>query len=275
MFMKFRVFIVVAVTALLHQQCSHAQAFYGSVIKLDAGTYNLVKEEVNDLQLQLHDATGQNFTIDIKDTSTANGIQIRKLDLSSAAKNDQRIDTANDDAVLIKSDGQHYLTISAYTKQGLVNGIYTYLDTLGFKWYHPGDAWAYIPHLKDVRIKCNHVFIPDFALRTFFGTWGTPRNGEVDKKGIVNKAWGTWYTRNRMGGGYSLAGHSWNEFLWANISEFNRHPEYMAEVNGERVKPNTAQKFCISNKGLQDIFVQGLCCETEKKYEAPTGAQLI
>src|ERR1019366_6423418 len=98
--------------------------------------------------------------------------------------------------------------------------------------------------------------------------WGTPRNKVVDKNGVVDKTWEVWATRNRMGGGYVLKGHMWNEFLWHNIKLLEQHPEYMAMVGGKRVVPNTAMKFCISNKDLQQLFVHDMVEKLNKAITA-------
>ncbi len=42
----------------------------------------------------------------------------------------------------------------------------------------------------------------------------------------------------------------------------------MALVNGERVKPNTAMKFCVSNKMLQDTFVADMVGQLQKQIIA-------
>lgn len=247
------------------QGCAFAEGNYGGVIKADAKVYAVAKEEIDDLSHQLKFATGKDFTIDTKDSTTNTGIVIRLMQ-------DSRLNPENDDAALLLSDGKNSLVIQALTKQGIVNGIYTYLDTLGFKWYAPGDAWAYVPQLKDVQIKLNEVTSPDFRLRTFFGTWGTPRNKVIDKDGAVDHAWQQWATRNRMGGGYNLKGHMWNEFLLQNINTLKDHPEYMAQVGGKRVEPNTAAKFCISNTELQIIFVKYMVQKLDAAMKANPNA---
>jgi hypothetical protein len=172
----------------LHQT-STGQAFYAKTIKVDAKTYATIKDFVNDLQTQLAKATGQEFIIDTKDSSVTSGIQIMKLDPSNAKNYDPRLAHSDAEPVQIESDGTNYLRIKAFSKGGLINGIYTYLDTLGFRWYHPGDEWAYIPHLQDIRLKCNQIFIPDFVQRYFFGTWSYPRNRVIDKDRTVMGAW--------------------------------------------------------------------------------------
>ncbi|MDB5283851.1 MAG: hypothetical protein JWO06_2926 [Bacteroidota bacterium] len=234
-----------------------AQAYYDKVIAVNPQTYRLIKDAIEDLQYQLGKATAQDFKLITKDTTLTSGIIIKKLD-RTVDKNpaEGKLDPDNDDAFIIRSDGKNKLEIIAYTKPGLINGIYTYLDTLGFRWYHPGDEWAYTPALKDIRIKLDQVCAPDFALRTFFGTWGTPRNRVIDNTALVDRQWGQWYTRNRLGGAYNLSGHAWGTFRYQVRDSFTVHPEYTAMVNGVRL-PQTAPslKFCISNPGLQQLFV--------------------
>ncbi len=256
--MRIKNWILSCALQLIWVFSAQAQMQYGNVIKVNAKTYAMFSGVINDLQLQLSQSTGATFTIDSKDSLPKNGIQIIRLDDSLDVNYDKRLDPANSDAVLIQSDGENYIKIVSYGYQGIINGIYSYLDTLGFRWYHPGNEWACIPKLKDIRIKCDEVLVPDFALRTFFGTWGTPRNRVVDPKAVVDNAWNEWSTRNRLGGAYILKGHSWNEFLWRNYSPLNDHREMMALVNGTRVAPATAAKFCVSNKDFQALFVKDM-----------------
>ncbi len=245
-----------------------AQTSYGNVIITHPKTYKLIKDAANDLQQQLSKATNQNFILNTKDSNSTTGIILVKLDAITDKNFDKRLDPLNADNVLLQSDGKTFLKIISFTRQGLIDGIYSYLDTLGFRWYHPGDLWTKVPQLTDVRIKLDNVFAPDFALRTFFGTFGTPRNATIDKKGIVDYAWIQWAARNRMGGGYQLKGHAGNEFLWRNVKVLNAHPEYMAQINGARMKPNTAVKFCISNEGMQQLFVNDMLSQLQKYMAA-------
>ena len=249
------VFIFFVMVSLTHQP-AQAQPLYGEVIKANTATFELVKNEIWDLQYQIALATGKDFKIDNKDSLPVLGIQIIKLDSASKLDPKKRLDPNNEDEVWILSDGEHRLKIMAYSRQGLVNGIYTYLDTLGFRWYHPGDKWAYVPKLKDIRIKCDVVFNPSFSLRSFFGTWGFPRNRVIDKDFTVEHDWSVWFTRNRLGGGYLLRGHAWGDII-AHWSDYlNARPEEMALVRGVRVKPdNSNAKFCLSNDDFQKVFV--------------------
>ncbi len=254
--MKFKIALAFLSTLCITFQPAFGQAYYGKVIKADAKTFELVKDAIWDLQFQLAKATGKDFAIDTHDSIKGASIQIIKLDPITNLNYDKRLNPDNDEDVLIQSDGEHNLIIAAYAAQGLIDGIYTYLDTLGFRWYHPGDKWACIPHLKDIRLKCDNVYRPDFILRSFFGTWGFPRNRVIDKNYSVEHDWDMWYRRNRLGGNYQLHGHAWGDVLAQWHDYLRERPNEMALVNGKRVSPDADNaKFCLSNDDFQKVFI--------------------
>lgn len=211
-----------------------------------------MKSAVRDLQTQLKKVTGEVFKDEATENFTNEGIQI----ILSKGKNADTHLNLSDDAFRLFSDGKNFLKIIANTPHGLSNGIYTYLDTLGFRWLAPGEEWEKIPQLKSISIQLNKIVKPDFLLRAFSGTYGTPRNGIIDKTKSNEKAWQLWETRNRMGGEYELKGHSWNDFIWHRGWIFNKHPEYTALINGERTGLHTSAKLCISNPEVQKLFVE-------------------
>lgn len=232
----------------------HAQTAYNHTIAVSPTTYKAIQPAVVDLQTHLSKALNQLFKVLKTDSVPAVGIVLVKVPLADSLKY-EGLNFSNSESFLLLSDGKTQLQIIAFTKQGLMHGIYTYLDKLGFKWYKPGDEYATIPALKDIRLKLNEVQAPGMGVRSFFGTFGTPRNSVLDKGKQVDKNWALWEMRNRMGGSYNLKGHAWNPFLWRNIKALQQHPEYMAMLKGARVKPGTAAKFCISNTGFRELFV--------------------
>jgi hypothetical protein len=88
----------------------------------------------------------------------------------------------------------------------LTNGIYTYLDLLGFRWFHPGDIWTHVPKRKDIRIKIDSVFKPDFLMTAFFGSYWYSEKIMIDKSQYVDKQWSLWAVRNRQTSDYGMGG---------------------------------------------------------------------
>jgi hypothetical protein len=248
-----------------------AQTAYNYTITTTPATYKAIQPAVADLQVHLSKALNHPFKVLKTDSVPAVGIVLVKAPLADSLKY-EGLDFRSSESFLLLSNGKAQLHIVSFTKQGLMHGIYTYLDKLGFKWYQPGDEYATIPALKDIRLKVNEVQAPHMLLRTFFGTFGTSRNSVLDKTKQVDKNWAMWEMRNRMGGSYNLKGHAWNPFLWRHVSELQQHPEYMALVKGARVKVGTAAKFCISNAGFRKLFVDDMLKQLQQQIDKSPGA---
>jgi hypothetical protein len=228
---------------------------YKDIIFTESIDNDIFKASVADLQFYLEKATTQKYSLQPYTGKKASGIYIllARPGMLSSAEQDKLL-KAGTEAFYIKANDQS-LEIIASHPLGLSRGIYTYLDGLGIKWYFPGDKWTYIPSLKNITGNQVSFSAPSFALRDFFGTGGLFPMSSIDKAGIVKKDWDDWKRRNRMGGSVQLAGHYWEAFTIQHKTELIQHPEYLAEINGKRVSWNPSDKFCLSNKGLQDLFV--------------------
>ncbi|MFN8322387.1 MAG: DUF4838 domain-containing protein [Chitinophagales bacterium] len=241
---------------------TYAVENYGNRIFVSATNPQDFNAVINDFQQQLEKSVGQKFSL--IPAQGDRGIILIKLDEKPIKEYEARMNNHTGESFLIQSDGQTSLKIVSYSNQGLINGIYTYLHKLGFRWYQPGDEGSYIPALKDVSIQCDEVVEPAFELRNFFGTFGTPRNNLIDKEKKIDREWKLWLTRNRMGGENSLPGHSGNEFLRRNMDALKLHPEYLAMNTGKRCEPATGAKFCSSNQGFQQLFVMDMVSQLNK-----------
>ena len=261
--MRNKIWIKVAVILLFFSiRFSYAVESYGNRIFVSATYSQGINAVVNDFQQQLEKSVGQKFSV--ISGQSERGIVLIKLDEKVVKDYESRLNSHTGESFLIQSDGQTFLKIVSYSNQGLINGIYTYLHKLGFRWYLPGDEGSYIPASKDISIQCDEVVEPAFELRNFFGTFGTPRNNLIDKEKKIDREWKLWLTRNRMGGENSLPGHSGNEFLRRNMDTLKSHPEYLAMNNGKRCEPTTGAKFCNSNQGFQQLFVMDMVSQLNK-----------
>jgi len=152
---------------------------------------------------------------------------------------------------------QNSIIIYAPNKLGVQHGLYYYLEQLGFRWFLPNEIWTIHPEEINYNLTINSdIIIPDFKSREFFGSGGLVINHQIDPTNIRKKDWELWKRRNRMGGSRKIWGHQWQAFLKREKKEINAHPEYLAEINGERVKNKPSSKLCISNNQLVSLFVQ-------------------
>src|ERR1022692_2788796 len=111
--------------------------------------------------------------------------------------------------------------------------------------YFPGPDWEVLPNSADLRISVHTLQHPSYLSRAIWyggGLWD-----------YNNRAYADWVARNRMNPGIVLnTGHAYGAIIRANQAEFDKHPEYLALVNGQRVKVGN---FCTSNAGLRKLVV--------------------
>lgn len=142
------------------------------------------------------------------------------------------------------------LLIEASSEDDLIYGLYSYLYYLGFRFYLPGDLWTYSPKIYNLQVPPISNMSSNFDSRQFFGTGGLPKGNENEQ---FRNDWRRWRNRNRFGG-IAIAGHSWQNFVKANKKLLLAHPEYLAEINGRRVKYGQNAKFCLSNEKLREEY---------------------
>jgi len=149
--------------------------------------------------------------------------------------------TGREDYVLrTHSDGA--LLIGA-TEQAVEHAVWDFLYRLGHRQYFPGANWEVVPRIADARLDVDVVERPDFYQRTFRSGHGATSREQSD-------AYIRWSNKNRATAGLEVqAGHAYGSIIRANRDEFERHPEYLALVDGKRVP----SQFCLSSPGLQKL----------------------
>lgn len=107
--------------------------------------------------------------------------------------------------------------------------VYHFLETLGCRWFMPGETGEVTPSLKtidvaplDIREK------PGFDSRRIWGSGFSERSG--------------WCRQNRTGGLAMDTRHNWNELV-PEASYWADHPEYFSLIGGER----KVRQLCTSN----------------------------
>jgi len=229
---------------------AHADALYNRTIYLPADASTAAKDSANTLKLWLGKVTGAEFTV--TNTAAQEGIFLAtegtpNLPVVITKLNAQQ----SGEAFLIAGDGKA-LWIVGKTDLGLDRGVFWYLDKLGCRWLHASEKWTVIPHRDDITLKVNEVQAPAFFTRDFFGTGGFGRP-MYDPKQRIAEGWATYKRENLLGGTFRLGGHTGEAFNIAHKADLEAHPEYVAEVSGQRT-PGYGAKLCYANPGLQELF---------------------
>lgn len=127
------------------------------------------------------------------------------------------------------------------------HAVWDLLHRLGYRQFFPGPTWEVIPPAGDLKIAVDDRQSPSFSARRIWYNWGL--------WGYNDEPYRRWCVRNRAVKGFDLnSGHAYENIIAANKAEFEKHPEYLAQVGGER-KLRGDVKFCVSNPGLRRLVV--------------------
>jgi hypothetical protein len=152
------------------------------------------------------------------------------------------------------------LRIIGASELAVSHGVWDFLHQLGYRQFFPGETWEVIPERRDLRISVGDAREnPSFAARRIWYNWGT--------WGYNDEPYRQWCVRNRAVQGFKLnSGHAYDHIIAQRRAEFEQHPEYLAELNGERkLRPDA--KFCIANPGLRKLVVDWAVERVKKSPE--------
>ena len=114
------------------------------------------------------------------------------------------------------------------TDCGTPNAVYTFLETLGCRWYAPGDDGEVVPRKATISVGALEIVSkPDFLSREISG-WAAREIG-----GQINENFQVWRKRNRLSTNRFHEGHG----LWPLMNPkdyFEEHPEYFGLIDGKR-----------------------------------------
>lgn len=128
------------------------------------------------------------------------------------------------------------------------HAAWEFLYRLGYRQFFPGETWEVVPPARDLKIALDERQSPAFLARRIWYNWGF--------WGYNEEPYRKWCARNRAVKGFDISsGHSYEGIIAANKAEFDKHPEYLAEVNGER-KMRGDVKFCVANAGLRKLVIE-------------------
>ncbi|MBL0145214.1 MAG: hypothetical protein IPP48_05145 [Chitinophagaceae bacterium] len=116
---------------------------------------------------------------------------------------------------IAESNGTTFLKFKAPEDNGLVYGVYEYLNKLGFKFYQPGSIWEIIPNLTSPYKNGNTSFTNKYKYKTWFISGGHNRwimdnnasYGWDNYYGDNGHNWALYQRRNSMLSEYKFTGH--------------------------------------------------------------------
>jgi hypothetical protein len=250
---KYQISFLIFLLTILGSFHLHAQ-IYNHTIYLPSDSIDKdVRESVEDMAFWLGKASGQQLVIKNKPTDNNSTYSIRLLlvdefEPSSEVKKQLSLDGQSFYLIV---NGIRSAQIIGTGKNSFINGIYTFLQELGFRWYMPGDNWAIVPDLnQSIHKNIKRLYRPDFENRSYGGTGGMATIKGLDPTNTFKKDFDIWNRRNRFHSDYVMKGHSGQVFYTTNKDVLNAHPEYFC--NG---KVNPFGRIDISNPAAVDLYV--------------------
>ncbi|TAN47683.1 MAG: DUF4838 domain-containing protein, partial [Methylococcaceae bacterium] len=120
------------------------------------------------------------------------------------------------------------------THESLENAIYTLLESMGFRWYGPGENWTIRPAKIKLSNKSGGWTAPSFRNRFFSGTGGLDlaEPAGVDENESYKKQWLQWKRRLRINGDFEPQGHTGEAFYLENKALLDAHPQWFNSKSG-------------------------------------------
>lgn len=115
-------------------------------------------------------------------------------------------------------------------------------------WYHPNPWWR-------IESKPFLVSKDSLKIRRYAPQYGFANYVDPVTKSISNE-WSTWLDNNNLNSYGNSVTHSWVSFINKYKKEFESHPEYLSEKDGQRPGYGNTNKLCVSNKSVQNLFVE-------------------
>lgn len=220
-----------------------------------------VRQVADDLAASLERMTGAKFTVTAGDGSR--GIVLGqpedfpalkgRAELAKALERRQGYDGI--EALAIRTEPGRLLLLGS-TVLGAAHAAARLLDTLGCRWYFPGDAWRITPSRPTLRVKVNLNDRPKIlTLSACYGyNWFDDR--------CFNE-YRAWQHHNLVGSSLpTYTGHIWPQIVEQYRKEFDAHPEYFAlrktvdAQTGALVKEGrdvAGSRLCVSNPAVVEI----------------------
>lgn len=125
----------------------------------------------------------------------------------------------------------------------------------GYLWYHPNEWW---------KINSEHfpVSKDSFLYRSFESQYGYPF--EYINGKWIDSTYRKWKVYNQFNSPNVINGHAWNIFILDNKEIFKSHPEYLSEINGERLGFGFTNKLCVTNENVKKLYIEYLINKIKK-----------
>lgn len=214
-----------------------------------AQSSQLLKATAADIAMLLQKAiAGSHFDVKEYSTLPATGIIFIY---------DSSINTNN--SCKVESNGTDLIKFTAAQDNGLIFGVYQYLQQAGFRFYQPGSIWEIIPSLNSPYKNINITYTIAFKYKSWFisgghNRWAMDNNADYGWDtyfGANGHNWALYQRRNGMTGSYHFAGHRGDIMTGNYLQTIKNNPCYVACYDGSRLAGTHSVPDINNNPAMQ------------------------
>ena len=154
-------------------------------------------------------------------------------------------DPTRSEDYLLRSHAGGVLVVGA-TENAVRHAVWGLLYRQGHRQFFPSETWEVVPRSATLTVDVDEHVRPSYPWASMFHSMATFRDDQ-------NREIFRWMECNGMHNSRDWSfGHVYQELLREYPEVFEQHPEYLALTDGKR----SGSKFCISNSGIRELFVQ-------------------
>ncbi|MEO7800526.1 MAG: DUF4838 domain-containing protein [Ginsengibacter sp.] len=194
------------------------------------------------------------YSVMSQDVISPNSVDLKITEKSSVPS----LISKADDAFYIKVNPQK-IYIASSSLKGIKNGVFWYLQQLGYRHYFPNEAWQYVPKLSSAYKLVDSTVYASFAYRRIWYAYGTGSSA-------ADQDYRLWVESNLLGGEDVSAGHSYDGIVNRNKSIFLTNPQFFAQQTVAGKIPRNP-KFEVGNKVLVDLVINDAIQQIKDIYK--------
>jgi hypothetical protein len=251
--MKFRLFVVFFVAALVRSACAVTISDHGKsqcVIVQQAGATATESNAVKDLAQTLHEITGATFQISDKDPGTEAAIIVGPGALATKYFATEKLEQFEGEQLVVRSKGNKIL-LAGGRPRGTIYAVNRFLEqNCGVRWWTP---WATnIPQHTTLKFSSLNIHEqPAFEYRGPYWYPGFEPRWKVHN--FANNE--SWVVPDDLGGCIKYKGYCHTFYpLVSPDKYFKEHPDWFSMVKGKRTSDHA--QLCLTNPKLREFMVK-------------------
>jgi hypothetical protein len=244
-------------------QAVHSQT--ALTIYADYENEDSIHRLVDILKEQLNSSRAYQINVKNKRDYKGSGIYISKGSSGNqSAKVPARLLSAGTEGFSVLA-GKNSVEILGNSNNAIGHGIFTWLESLGYRYYFAHPDWHIAPSDLKLYGSLNIVSKPSFANRRIVYGYGT---GSVK----ADKDFEFWHLANRMGGSINPSyGHTYEDIIARNQAAFKAHPEWFYPIPAKGVIPDNP-KFDMSKEDLVQLIITDAIQQVEASLKSKSEA---